>query len=101
MRRKRRRHYLPNVMSHEGQAKHDLGRCGACGGRIAATHMLTGTYEVDEHGRWQRRLDEFVEDVVVVCTICGEEPVGRFDADAGMFAFVPEDAHRTQERGSD
>jgi hypothetical protein len=67
----------------------DRGRCESCGGRIAATHMLTKTYEVSEDGRWQRRLGDFVEDVVVVCAACGEEPQGRFEADDGEFAFIP------------
>ena len=51
----------------------DLGRCRLCGGRIAATHMLTRTYEVDRAGRWERKIDEFVEDVVVVCKSCGHD----------------------------
>ena len=71
------------------QEHDDLGRCRLCGGRIAATHMLTRTYEVDLAGRWERRIDEFVEDVVVVCKSCGHEPDGRFEADDGGFSFVP------------
>lgn len=74
----------------DGSASHtDLGRCASCGGRIAATHMLTKTYQIDERGRWRRRLDDFIEDVVVVCAGCGAEPEGRFDAGDGEFVFVP------------
>jgi hypothetical protein len=71
------------------QKHDDLGRCRLCGGRIAATHMLTRTYEVDGAGHWERRIDEFVEDVVVVCKACGQEPEGRFEADDRGFTFVP------------
>jgi hypothetical protein len=70
-------------------ASTDLGICSRCGGRIAATHMLTKTYEVDAAGRWRRILDDFAEDVVVVCAACGVEPEGSFDAGDGEFIFVP------------
>ena len=66
-----------------------MGRCRRCGGKVVATHMLTRTYDVGEDGRWRRQLDEFLEDVVVVCATCGNEPDGRFEADASGFAFVP------------
>ncbi len=61
--------------------------------------MLTRKYEVDERGRWQRRLDEFVEDVVVVCAGCGEEPEGRYEAHDGTFAFVPLNYDTQETRG--
>ena len=51
--------------------------------------MLMKTYTVDEDGRWRRQLDDFIEDVVVVCPMCGNEPAGHFEADGGTFAFVP------------
>ncbi len=51
--------------------------------------MLTKTYHIDEDGRWRRQLDDFAEDVVVVCATCGDEPRGRFEADNGTFTFVP------------
>lgn len=53
--------------------------------------MLMKTYAVDEDGRWRRQLDDFIEDVVVVCPMCGNEPAGHFEADGGTFAFVPTD----------
>ena len=77
----------------------DLGRCAGCGGRVTATHMLTRSYRVDETGHWRRRIDEFVEDVVIVCSACGAEPNGRCDAHGEEFAFVPDDVTRTNERG--
>lgn len=86
-------------MAAKQEEGNDRGRCGRCGGRIAATHMLTRTYELDDQGRWRRRLADFVEDVVVVCSGCGEEPDGRFESDDNMFAFVPTAAHR--EAGQD
>lgn len=67
----------------------DYGRCRRCGGQVAATHMLTKTYPLDASGRWQRRFDDFVEDVVVVCAACGAEPEGAFAGDGASFAFVP------------
>ena len=80
--------YAPPMNSPE-QAPEDAGRCERCGGRIAATHMLTRTYTLDARGRWRRQLHEFSEDVVVVCTRCGAEPDGTFDACDGEFAFIP------------
>jgi hypothetical protein len=77
----------------------DLGRCVGCGGRVAATHMLTKSYPVDEGGHWRRRIDEFVEDVVVVCAACGAEPEGRLEQRGDEFVFVPEKAAQTQEHG--
>jgi len=52
--------------------------------------MLTKSYEVGPDGRWRRRLDDFVEDLVVACAECGVEPGGRFEADDGSFAFTPD-----------
>ena len=67
----------------------DIGRCTSCGGRVAATHMLTKTYRLDAAGAWQRRFDDFVEDVVVVCAGRGIEPEGSFQGDGTSFMFVP------------
>lgn len=53
--------------------------------------MLTRTYDIGEDGHWRRELDDFLEDVVVVCATCGKEPNGRFEADESGFAFVPAD----------
>jgi hypothetical protein len=72
-----------------GDVSNDAGCCRRCGGRIVATHMLTRTYDVGEDGRWRRKLDDFTEDVVVVCLGCGQEPEGRYEADDGAFAFLP------------
>jgi hypothetical protein len=76
-------------MVQDAEWTRDLGRCQRCGGRIAATHMLTKSYDVNESGRWHRQLGDFVEDVVVVCADCGAEPEGTFDATDGEFAFIP------------
>jgi hypothetical protein len=51
--------------------------------------MLTKTYLLDAAGRWQRSIDDFVEDVVVVCAACGAEPEGTFGGDGTSFSFVP------------
>ncbi len=51
--------------------------------------MLMKTYAIDEDGRWRRQLDDFVEDVVLVCPVCGSEPAGHFEGDGCTFAFVP------------
>jgi hypothetical protein len=77
----------------------DLGRCTGCGGRIAATHMLTKTYPLDTAGCWQRRFADFTEDVVVVCVDCGVEPAGGFGGDGTSFAFVPDRIHATDTDG--
>lgn len=61
---------------------------------ITATHMLTKTYRIDDRGQWHRRLDDFIEDVVVVCAACGDEPMGRFEANDGTFTFVPAPRNR-------
>jgi hypothetical protein len=84
-----RRVALRTLVPMTGELHDDAGACRHCGGRIAATHMLTRTYELDRSGAWRRRLDDFVEDVVVVCAGCGRVPAGRFDARAGRFRFVP------------
>ena len=72
--------------------RNDTGRCAACGGRIAATHMLTSTYDVE--GGWERRMGDFVEDAVVVCKECGREPPGRLEVRDDTFVFVPSDDER-------
>ena len=59
--------------------------------------MLTKTYRVDEGGQWRRRLDDFIEDVVVVCAACGDEPNGCFETDGGTFTFVPESTRNENE----
>ena len=87
--RRRPGSHMVRGMTDDSANREDLGRCACCGGRIAATHMLTKTYQIDERGRWRRRLDDFVEDVVVVCAGCGVEPEGQFDAGDGEFVFVP------------
>ena len=84
--------YCDGAMTLEGTD--DFGRCRGCGGRIAATHMLTKTYPLDGSGRWQRRFGDFVEDVVVVCADCGAEPAGDFAGDGTTFAFVPDRGHQ-------
>jgi hypothetical protein len=61
--------------------------------------MLTKTYQVDRQGRWQRRLGDFTEDVVLVCSGCGAEPQGRFEVADGRFAFVPLDGANSSENG--
>ena len=76
-------------MADGSGVQEDLGRCVRCGGRIAAAHMLTKTYKIDERGRWLRRLDDFIEDVVVVCVDCGVEPEGKFAVRDGEFTFSP------------
>ncbi len=85
-------------MTHEDTD--DFGRCYRCGGRVAATHMLTKTYPLDASGRWERRFDDFVEDVVVVCANCGTEPDGGFAGDGTLFAFVPDRIVRTENDGN-
>jgi hypothetical protein len=55
--------------------------------------MLTRSYSVDEAGHWRRRLDEFVEDVVIVCAACGAEPEGRIEAHGEECVFVPARRH--------
>ena len=62
--------------------------------------MLTKTYPLDASGRWERRFDDFVEDVVVVCADCGAEPDGDFADDGTSFAFVPDRAMRTRNDGT-
>ena len=84
-------------MTDDAVPSNDLGGCRRCGGRLTATHMLTKTYRVDEAGHWRRRLDDFIEDVVVVCAACGDEPRGQFQACAGTFTFVPESARNENE----
>jgi hypothetical protein len=51
--------------------------------------MLTKSYELDARGRWDRRLDDFVEDLVLVCAACGAEPEGDLAAQEGRFEFSP------------
>jgi hypothetical protein len=60
--------------------------------------MLTRTYQVDEEGRWLRSLADFAEDVVVVCSGCGEEPDGRVESADNVFAFVTKAPHRDAEQ---
>jgi len=67
----------------------DAGCCRRRGGRIVATHMLTRTYDIGEGGRWHRQLDDFTEDVAVVCLGCRQEPEGRFEVEDGAFVFLP------------
>ena len=67
----------------------DLGKCRRCGGQITATHMLTRMYEVGADGHWTRSLDEFDEDIVVVCSRCNDQPAGELDARDEGFRFVP------------
>jgi hypothetical protein len=50
--------------------------------------MLTRSYPVDETGHWRRCIDDFVEDVVIVCAACGIEPEGRFEAHGEDCALV-------------
>jgi len=76
-------------MAQQTTSTRDAGRCEACGGRITATHMLTKSYPVDACGRWQRRIGDFVEDVVVVCSACGTEPEGCVEAHGEAFSFTP------------
>ncbi|HXK34842.1 MAG TPA: hypothetical protein VNM91_12610 [Dehalococcoidia bacterium] len=78
-------------MSEDTTALDDLGRCRHCGGRITATHMLTHMYELDERGSWRRHLDEFWEDVIVVCSRCNRPASGTFEVRDGEFRFLPED----------
>jgi hypothetical protein len=73
--------------------RNDIGRCEGCGGRITATHMLTRSYPVDESGHWRRCIDEFAEDVVIVCAACGAEPEGKFEGQGEECAFVPARHH--------
>lgn len=72
------------------------GTCRRCGGQITATHMLTRMYAVSADGRWQRRLDEFDEDVVVVCSRCNDQPAGELGADEEAFWFEPADEERKE-----
>lgn len=53
-----------------------------------AAHMLTKSYEIDEAGRWNRSLADFVEDVVIVCRQCGRQQEGRIDEIGSSFVFV-------------
>jgi hypothetical protein len=52
--------------------------------------MLTRSYPVDERGRWRRSVEDFVEDIVIVCAACGAEPQGRVHVHDEYCAFVPE-----------
>ena len=51
--------------------------------------MLTWTYEIDARGRWRRRLEDLVEDVVAVCRDCGHEAAGRFEVAGEVFTLLP------------
>jgi hypothetical protein len=63
--------------------------CHGCGGSVTATHMLTKTYSIDEHGRWTRAIDEFEEDIVLACARCGAAQEGGVTSDGETFSFVP------------
>ena len=65
------------------------GACPQCGGQLTATHMLTKSYRVDDRGHWERRIADFVEDVVVVCAECGTDLEGRIESAGDAFAFRP------------
>lgn len=65
-----------------------VGACAQCGGVLAAAHMLTKTYEIDDEGHWERRISDFVEDVVVVCRMCCAQQEGRIDEDGRSFVFL-------------
>ncbi len=78
----------PDLMGELAVTRRPVGACPQCGGVLAAAHMLTKTYEIDQAGHWERRLSDFVEDVVVVCRTCGTQQEGRIDEDGCSFVFL-------------
>lgn len=81
----------PRLTASGGAAvmgERDAGRCGRCGGRLTATHMLLATYPLDRDGNWRASRCGFSEDIVVACSACGSVPTGSVHRATSRCYFV-------------